>query len=203
MVSNGHHPQARPRLRRSAAPSPATCQTVLIGNRGESTWMAACPTAATASCAGGQRYQRRGSGFGGERVEGGREPVATPAHGLDVLDRPEGGLPGPAVDDLGRSRAGGVWAGDAVGHRSLAREPRDKRSVADGSGVGCFNPGRRAMAAASAAGMCSETAVRRRNRDRRNHQRAFPQLNTVKWAWLDLNQHPHQRCAIRSFRSSR
>ena len=56
----------------------------------------------TASWEGRHRWLRRGSGLGDERVDGGREPVAMCAAGLDVFDWAVGGLPGPAVEDLGR-----------------------------------------------------------------------------------------------------
>jgi hypothetical protein len=45
--------------------------------------------------------------------------LATRAPSPDVLDRAAGGLPGPAVENLGRCRAGGIGAGDGFGHRML------------------------------------------------------------------------------------
>jgi hypothetical protein len=43
--------------------------------------------------------------------------------------------------------------------------------------------------------MRSDTAVQRRRAEaaaiERDHGRAFPQVNAVSWAWLDLNQRPH------------
>src|SRR4029450_849361 len=58
--------------------------------------------------------------------------------------------------------------------------------------------------------MRSDTAVQRRRAEaaaiERDHGRAFPQVNAVSWAWLDLNQRPHpyqlnagNRCADRRF----
>jgi hypothetical protein len=176
------------------------------------------------------------------------------------------------MDDLGRSRAGGIWAGDAVGHRmllwwvgccpapsgatachpprllgrstELSKSPPNEaccqgRSVGrlDGARArpagslardqatrqaisrrrfrrGVLQPGAASMAAASAAGMCSETAVGRRRAEataiEETTNERFRSSTPVKWAWLDLNQRPHpyqlnagNRCADRPFRRSR
>src|SRR5215204_4088021 len=68
--------------------------------------------------------RQRWAGLGGnrlevERVDRRREPVATLATGLDLLDRAVGRLEGPAVHDPGRGGAGGVGAGDDVGRGAV------------------------------------------------------------------------------------
>jgi hypothetical protein len=90
------------------------------------------PTAATASCAGAQRYQRRGSGFGGERVEGGVNPWPRPHMVLTCST-------GPSVDpQVQRSM---IWAG-AVQVGSGQGMLSGIESSSGGSGAGRRLPGR-------------------------------------------------------------